>query len=110
MTEAPRERLRDRLVDIVFGRPSTPEELATAREAALPSQIDQPLKVAEWGLAALLLVAFLWQRGWFPFMDSKLNSWWFMGILGVLILLRLVREQLEKHYQRRAKARMTPTP
>ena len=109
MTEAPRDGLKDRVLDLIFGRRSTPEELAFALAAAPPSKIAKPLRIAEWALACLMLIAFLWQYGWLPFVNSKLDSWWFMGVWAIVISLRFVRELIEKHYERRAKARMTPT-
>ena len=98
------------VLDVLFGKRGTPEELAVAREAALPSKIARPLRVVETILICLMLITFLWGRGWLPLVDSRLDRWWFFGVWTVFILLGFGRNQLEKHHHRRARSRMTPTP
>jgi len=104
------ESLGQRVLDLVFGKRAGPSDPEFARAAAPPPPITLFFQVAEMISWSGVLIGWLWRMGWLPFVESKLDSWWPIALLGFLAVLKLAWEQVLGHYERRAKARMIPTP
>ena len=99
-----------RLMDIVFGKRGTPEELALAREARPPRRLGEAYTALLLVSTALVLFGSCSNAGWLPFNPPLVDrSFWSWALLGN-VALRFAWERVEKHYQRRAKILATLAP
>ncbi len=98
------------VMDILFGSRGTPEELALAEAARPPRLLNRVYGVLLLISTFRVLFSSCSNFGWLPFNPPLFDpTFWSWALLGNIVL-RFGWEQVEKHYQRRAKARMTPAP
>ena len=107
MTPAPRDNLSNRLMDIVFGKRSTQEEMAFAESAAPSKPIRRTFIILTSLSFAILLPVLLASHGWLPFAPT-IDRDWFWGVFLVNIAARFADERVQKHYKRKARAALTP--
>ena len=107
MMSPPPESLKDRLLDVVFGRRATAEELEFAKTTAPPEYMQMIYRIVMPASVGAVLVALLWSEGWLPFVASQIDRRWVFLALGLNIAIRFLWEGLSKHYERRAKARLS---
>lgn len=93
------------MLDAMFGRRFTPEELVFAKAAEPPEYMRRIYHVIMIGSVCALVVILLWSWGWLSFLNSRidwrLTSW----VVVPNVVVRLVWEEwIIKHYKRRAKA------
>jgi hypothetical protein len=100
----------DRLLDIVFGKKSEPLDLELAAAAAPPLWMNRVYGVLILAVGAVVLFCIVVKWGWLSIPHSPLIGMLYNFAVPAGFLLMLTWDQILRHYQRRAKARMTLTP
>lgn len=108
MTEAPRDGVKDRILDAIFGSRGTPVERELFEAARPPKVVLLVITVFFFASVLWMVLTFLASHGWLPFVPRIARQWSTWSILPVAVTA-VVQDQISKHYERRAKARMTPT-
>lgn len=99
-----------RVLDILFGSRLTPEEAAFAAASAPPGWMNRVYGIALAVACAVILFCIVAERGWLPIPNSPLIGTLRGFATPTALLLMIAWQLITGHYQRRAKARTTPTP
>jgi len=102
MTSAAQPNFVSRVLDIVFGKPVTPDGLAAA--ARPPRVVTDVLFVLHLVSFGCMLVTLLWSWGLLPFVEFRISQAWFFGAWGANLMVRFGQEWVAKYYRRRAEA------
>jgi len=98
-----------RMLDTLFGSRLTPAESAFATASAPPGWMNRAYGTSLLPVCAVILFCIVAERGWLPIPNSPLIGTLHDFATPSALLLMLAWQLITGRYQRRAKARMTPT-
>jgi hypothetical protein len=102
MPQASKSSALSSVLDFLFGKRLTEEETRALLTARPPRWWDAVYRIVSTLLILALGVWGLGALGWLPFESERFTLVWLMVINGLFLSWSLARDEVEKHYRRKA--------